>query len=118
MGRQTDEKGNMSTNKNLTLERAKERAAKLGYPELSMGAHMRHRKLAQQGHKSSNAPAGKQQAPEQCWMGFSTGKFFTELESGNPGTQVAAYRRAAVGPIKMIGPEEEAQPQAGQDGKV
>jgi hypothetical protein len=97
-------------NKSASFEQAKKQAAKLGYAEFSKGAHDRYRKTA--GHKAQRAkapkaPAGKQEAPERCWMDLSTGKFHTDFESGQPGTEVAIYDRVAKGTISLAYPRQK-----------
>jgi hypothetical protein len=96
-------------NKDASLEKARKHAAGLGYPEFSEGAHDLYRKKARvktQPSKKRKAAAGTPEAPKQCWMDLSTGKFCTDFGRGKPGTQVAIYRRVATGAIRLVYPPQ------------
>ena len=96
--------------KGASFEQAKKHAAKLGYDEFSKAAHERYRNEA--GNKAPRAkapkaPAGEPEAPERCWMELKTRKFYTDFESGKPGTEVAIYDRVAKGTICLAYPRQK-----------
>lgn len=94
--------------KDASFEQARKHAAKHGYDAFSKSAHARYRKEAgnkAQRARAPKAPVGEPQAPERAWMDLSTGKFYTDFESGKPGTQVAIYERTAVGAINLAYPQ-------------
>ena len=97
------------SNKDASLEKARKHAARLGYPEVSKGAHDEYRKKAglnTRRTKTRKAAAAKLEVPDRCWMDLSTGKFCTDFDSGKPGTQVAIYQRVATGAISLAYPPE------------
>jgi hypothetical protein len=96
--------------KEASFEQAKKHAAKLGYAEFSKSAHDRYRKAAgnkAERAKAPKAPAGERQAPERCWLDLKTGKFYTNFESGKPGTEVAIYDRVAKGTMSLAYPRQK-----------
>ena len=96
--------------KDASFEQAKKEAAKLGYAEFSKGAHERFRKEARgttERAKARKAPAGRRQAPDRCWLDLKTGKFYTNFESGKPGTEVAIYDRVAKGTMSLAYPRQK-----------
>lgn len=95
------------TKKNATIDQARNRAVRLGYDDFSKAAHDRFRKKAggkTQRGKARKARAGKTEAPDRCWMDLSTGKFYTDFDEGQPGTNVAIYQRVAIGAIELAYP--------------
>jgi hypothetical protein len=98
-----------TAHKEVSLEKARKHAAKLGYDEFSKGAHDQYRKKAggkAPRSKRRKAAAGIPEAPKRCWMDLSTGKFRTDFGRGKPGTQVAIYRRVATGVIRLAYPPQ------------
>ena len=97
-------------NKEASLKQARKYATKFDYTEFSQAAHDRFRKEAgvkMQRAKAGKAPAGEQEPPDRVWMDLSAGKFYTDFDSGKPGTRVAIYDRIAMGNISLAYPPEK-----------
>jgi len=93
---------------NATLDQARNRAARLGYDNYSQAAHDRYRSMAagkRQRGKARKATAGKQEVPAQVILDLRSGKFFTDPADGEPGMDVAIFRRESLGPIKLAYPK-------------
>ncbi len=82
-----------------SLDLAREHAKDLGYDTYSKNAHDRYRREAKR-------PAGELEIPEKVWMDAENGRFSTNFGVGTGGKKVAVFRKASVGRIKVVFPEE------------